>query len=211
MRNPFTDPRPRGYFVAAAILLLVGLLIGLGLSASLQMARGPGAPSAALDATPSLLGPGESPFVSVVDKTLPAVVFIDVRKKLARADSDDPQEELFRRFFGDGGRQPRVAPSSGSGFIIDGAGHVLTNNHVVRDADDITVTLNDRRSFKAKVIGTDPETDVAVIQIKGDDLPVLPLGDSDKLRVGDWAIAIGNPLGQLRGSVTVGIISARGR
>jgi Do/DeqQ family serine protease len=88
---------------------------------------------------------------------------------------------------------------------------VLTNNHVVRDADDITVTLNDRRTFKAKVVGADPETDVAVIKIDGDHLPVLPLGDSDQLRVGDWAIAIGNPLGQLRGSVTVGIISAQGR
>jgi serine protease Do len=79
------------------------------------------------------------------------------------------------------------------------------------DADDITVTLNDRRTFKAKVVGADPETDVAVIQINGDHLPVLPLGDSNQLRVGDWAIAIGNPLGQLRGSVTVGIISAQGR
>ena len=74
------------------------------------------------------------------------------------------------------------------------------------------MTLNDRRTFKAKVVGTDPETDVAVIKIDGDsDLPMLPLGDSDKLRVGDWAIAIGNPLGELRGSVTVGIISAQGR
>jgi len=81
----------------------------------------------------------------------------------------------------------------------------------VRDADDITVTLNDGREFKAKVVGTDPETDVAVIRIDGSNLPSLPLGDSDQLRVGDWAIAIGNPLGQLRGSVTVGIISAQGR
>ena len=82
---------------------------------------------------------------------------------------------------------------------------------MVRDANEITVTLNDRRTFKAKVVGTDPETDVAVIQIEGDRLPTLPLGDSDQLRVGDWAIAIGNPLGQLRGSVTVGIVSATGR
>ncbi|MGH7742277.1 MAG: trypsin-like peptidase domain-containing protein, partial [Candidatus Eiseniibacteriota bacterium] len=83
--------------------------------------------------------------------------------------------------------------------------------HVVRDAADITVTLNDKRTFKAKVVGADPGTDVAVIKIEAKDLPVIPLGDSDKLRVGDWAIAIGNPLGVLRGSVTVGIISAEGR
>src|SRR4029079_16570823 len=88
---------------------------------------------------------------------------------------------------------------------------ILTNNHVVRDADQITVTLNDKREYKAKVVGADPETDVAVIKIEGNDLPTVPLGDSDNLRVGDWAIAIGNPLGELRGSVTVGIISAQGR
>jgi Do/DeqQ family serine protease len=102
-------------------------------------------------------------------------------------------------------------PSSGSGFIIDDQGRILTNNHVVRDAESIKVTLNDGRTFKATVVGTDPATDVAVIKIDGTKLPVVPLGDSDKLRIGDWAIAIGNPLGDLRGSVTVGIISAQGR
>jgi Do/DeqQ family serine protease len=107
-------------------------------------------------------------------------------------------------------RQQRV-PSSGSGFIIDDQGRILTNNHVVRDAESIKVTLNDGRTFKATTVGTDPATDVAVIKIEGSKLPVLPLGDSDKLRIGDWAIAIGNPLGDLRGSVTVGIISAQGR
>ncbi len=215
MPNPFTDPRPRGYFVGAIVLVVIGALIGLGVSASLDASRARlGAVDAVVASTGSSAlngGAGESPFVGVVDKALPAVVFIDVRKKVSAGSSDDPQEEWFRRFFGDNGRRPRVQPSSGSGFIIDGQGHVLTNNHVVRDADDITVTLNDRRTFKAKVVGSDPETDVAVIQIRGDHLPVLPLGDSDQLRVGDWAIAIGNPLGQLRGSVTVGIISAQGR
>ena len=211
MRNPFTDPRPRGYYLGALILVLAGVIIGLGVSASLESSRTPASQKAAVAAGSSALSAPESPFVSVVEKTLPAVVFIDVRKKVGSADGSDPQDELFRRFFGDNSRPRRVAPSSGSGFIIDTDGHVLTNNHVVRDADDITVTLNDRRSFKARVVGSDPETDVAVIQIKGDDLPVLPLGDSDQLRVGDWAIAIGNPLGQLRGSVTVGVISAQGR
>jgi Do/DeqQ family serine protease len=141
-------------------------------------------------------------------------VFIDVKKTVSGGDSGDPQEEMLRRFFGrddNGNGRPRTTPSSGSGFIIDTEGHILTNNHVVRDASDITVTLNDHRTYKAKVVGTDPETDVAVIKIAGDHLPVLPLGDSDQLRVGDWAIAIGNPLGQLRGSVTVGIVSAQGR
>ncbi len=203
--------RPRSYFVAAAALIAFGLVVGLGLSATLRM-------STPTDAKPAAAQPAvvtgdtpESPFVKVVEKALPAVVFIDVRKKTA-GQNGDPQDELLRRFFGDNTpRRQQTQPSSGSGFIIDGQGHVLTNNHVVRDAGEITVTLNDKRSFKATVVGADPETDVAVIKIAGDQLPWLPLGDSDKLRVGDWAIAIGNPLGMLRGSVTVGIISAQGR
>jgi S1-C subfamily serine protease len=117
----------------------------------------------------------------------------------------------MRRFFGQPMPRQQHVPSSGSGFIIDKDGRILTNNHVVRDAETIKVTLNDGRTFKATTVGTDPATDVAVIKIEGSNLPVLPLGDSDKLRIGDWAIAIGNPLGDLRGSVTVGIVSAQGR
>jgi len=117
----------------------------------------------------------------------------------------------MRRFFGQPMPRQQRVPSSGSGFIIDDQGRILTNNHVVRDAESIKVTLNDGRTFKATTVGTDPATDVAVIKIEGSKLPVLPLGDSDKLRIGDWAIAIGNPLGDLRGSVTVGIVSAQGR
>jgi len=205
--------RPRNYYVTAAVLVLVGVIAGLGLSAGLNLSRPSTAARAALSASSgSNAALPESPFVAVVDKALPAVVFIDVRKKVGGGDASDPQEQLFRRFFGDDApRRPSVRPSSGSGFIIDKQGHVLTNNHVVRDADQITVTLNDKRQFKATVVGTDPETDVAVIKIQGDDLPTVPLGDSDNLRVGDWAIAIGNPLGELKGSVTVGIISAQGR
>jgi serine protease Do len=126
-------------------------------------------------------------------------------------DRDDSADEFMRRFFGQPMPRQQRVPSSGSGFIIDKAGRILTNNHVVRDAETIKVTLNDGRTFKATTVGTDPATDVAVIKIEGSDLPVLPLGDSDRLRIGDWAIAIGNPLGDLRGSVTVGIISAQGR
>jgi Do/DeqQ family serine protease len=203
--------RPRNYYFTAALLVLVGLVIGLGLSAGLDLQMVTNAQRNMLAAVTSSAAVPESPFVGVVDKSLPAVVFIDVRKKVGgSSSSEDPQEELFRRFF-DSPRRPQRVPSSGSGFIVDAQGHILTNNHVVRDAEDITVTLNDKRTFKAKVIGTDEATDVAVIKITGDRLPTLPLGDSDKIRVGDWAIAIGNPLGQLRGSVTAGIVSATGR
>jgi len=210
IRNPNGTIPPRRYYLGAVALVLFGLVIGLGLSSSLGLQKN----SDAQKSQPSSVSSGaapESPFVSVVEKALPAVAFVDVRKKMSSGDADDPQAELFRRFFGEQMRHPQNVPSSGSGFLIDGAGHILTNNHVVSNASDITVTLNDKRTFKAKVVGTDPETDVAVIQIEGDNLPYLKLGDSDKLRVGDWAIAIGNPLGMLRGSVTVGIISAQGR
>ena len=211
-RNPNGTVTPRRYYLGAAALVLVGLVIGLGLSSGLDIQRVSNAQKPALPAAVSAPAVPESPFVPVVDKALPAVVFIDVRKKVAaRGETEDPQAELFRRFFGDQQRRPQNVPSSGSGFIVDAAGHILTNNHVVSNADVITVTLNDKRSFKAKVVGTDPASDVAVIQIEGDNLPFLSLGDSDKIRVGDWAIAIGNPLGMLRGSVTVGIVSARGR
>jgi len=204
--------RPRSYYLRAALLVAIGLVIGLGVSVGFNLQR----PSTAqrnggsFSPTVSTADLPESPFVGVVQKALPAVVFIDVRKS-GGTDSDDPQDQMLKRFFGEMPHPPQNRPTSGSGFIIDGDGHILTNNHVVRDAADITVTLYDKRTFKAKVVGADPGTDVAVIQIQGDHLPSMPLGDSDKIRVGDWAIAIGNPLGVLRGSVTVGIISAQGR
>jgi S1-C subfamily serine protease len=204
--------RPRSYFLGAVALIVVGVILGLGVSAGLNLQRPSSAQKRAVSpVTTTASGSLQSPFVSVVERALPAVVFIDVKKRVASG-SDDPQDELMRRFFGqDSPRRPQSRPSSGSGFLIDPRGNILTNNHVVSNAEEITVTLNDKRTFKAKVIGTDPETDVAVIKVEGNNLPYLPLGDSDGLRVGDWAIAIGNPLGELRGSVTVGIISAQGR
>ena len=201
---------PRSYYLGAAALVLAGLVLGLGLSAGLNLPRASRASDVALAAVTNSAPLPESPFVPVVDKALPAVVFIDVTKKVG-GDGGDGSDEFMRRFFGQPMPRQQRVPSSGSGFIIDEQGRILTNNHVVRDAESIKVTLNDGRTFKATTVGTDPATDVAVIKIEGSKLPVLPLGDSDKLRIGDWAIAIGNPLGDLRGSVTVGIVSAQGR
>jgi serine protease Do len=201
---------PRHYFLGAAALITAGLVLGLGLSAGLNLPRVSRAANAELAAVSNSAPLPESPFVSVIDRALPAVVFIDVTKKVG-GDSGDPSDEFMKRFFGQPMPRQQRVPSSGSGFIIDKEGRVLTNNHVVKDAETIKVTLNDGRTFKATTVGTDPATDVAVIKIEGSNLPVLPLGDSERLRVGDWAIAIGNPLGDLRGSVTVGIISAQGR
>jgi serine protease Do len=202
---------PRSYYLGAAALIAAGLVLGIGLSAGLDLPRISRAASDVRLAAQTDSAPlPDSPFVPVVDRALPAVVFIDVTKKVG-GDGGDGSDEFMRRFFGQPMPRQQRVPSSGSGFIIDDQGRILTNNHVVRDAESIKVTLNDGRTFKATTVGTDPATDVAVIKIEGSKLPVLPLGDSDKLRIGDWAIAIGNPLGDLRGSVTVGIISAQGR
>ena len=162
----------------------------------------------------------ENGFADVVKKAEPAVVHIRVEKNVT-ADSSHQYQDLmkdpfFRRFFG-----PYMNPQMpqreykqmalGSGFIISKDGYILTNNHVVKDADKITVILADNREFKAKVIGTDPLTDVALIKINdAQSLPTLPLGDSDALQVGNWVIAIGNPFG-LSQTVTVGVVSAKGR
>ena len=203
---------PRSYYLGAAALIAAGLVLGIGLSAGLDLPRISRAAGSdvQLAAVSNSAPIPDSPFVPVVDRALPAVVFIDVTKKVG-GDGGDGSDEFMRRFFGQPMPRQQRVPSSGSGFIIDDQGRILTNNHVVRDAESIKVTLNDGRTFKATTVGTDPATDVAVIKIEGSKLPVVPLGDSDKLRIGDWAIAIGNPLGDLRGSVTVGIISAQGR
>ncbi len=129
-------------------------------------------------------------------------------------DPDDPFYEFFKRFQGPNGRmpgQPQVPMRGmGSGFIISPDGIVLTNAHVVRDAKDVTVKLTDRREFQAKVLGVDPKTDVAVLKIEAKNLPVVPLGNTRDLRVGEWVLAIGSPFG-FENSVTAGVVSAKGR
>ena len=180
---------PKSYYIGGALLVLLGLIVGLGLSVGFNIPLALKAErNGSLSATTSSAPVPESPFVGVVDKALPAVVFIDVRKTVGKGDdqSGDDQDEWFHRFFNESPRrQQQRVPSSGSGFIIDSDGHILTNNHVVSNAEDITVTLNDKRTFKAKVVRADPGTDVAVIKVEGSKLPVLPLGDSDQMRVGD--------------------------
>lgn len=130
-------------------------------------------------------------------------------------DQDDPAFDLFRRFFphqqpGTPAPQDQESRSLGSGFIISADGHILTNAHVVDGADEVVVKLTDKREFKAKVLGADKRTDVALIKIEATGLPVVKLGDPSKLRVGEWVIAIGSPFG-FENSVTAGIVSAKGR
>jgi serine protease Do len=166
-------------------------------------------------------------FAEIAEKVTPAVVFVSVEQEVVRQMPDmffgDPFEEFndefFRRFFDQ--RMPRsrqqqprqqkqIRQGQGSGFIIDANGYILTNNHVVENATKITVKLSDDRELSAKVIGTDPQTDVALIKVDANNLPIAELGDSDKLKVGQWVIAIGNPFG-LSHTVTAGIVSAKGR
>ncbi|MCD6185844.1 MAG: Do family serine endopeptidase [Deltaproteobacteria bacterium] len=124
---------------------------------------------------------------------------------------DDPFNDFFKNFFGGEQRRNFKQRSLGSGFIINKEGYIVTNNHVVSDADKITVVLKDEEEFDAKIIGRDPYTDIALIKISnGKDLPYVELGDSDALRVGEWVVAIGNPFG-LAQTVTAGIVSAKGR
>ncbi|WP_417914548.1 DegQ family serine endoprotease [Candidatus Electronema sp. JM] len=179
-------------------------------------------PAAAQDNDIAMLERSGKAFSSVVKKAGPAVVYVSVEKTL-KGSSGRQMEELFdnpflRRFFGDQfeqqqpqrqRRQPKQE-GAGSGFIIAPDGLILTNNHVVEDADKITVKLADKREFIAKVVGTDPQSDVALIRIEATNLPTLPLGDSNQLEVGEWVIAIGSPF-ELSQSVTVGVVSAMGR
>jgi serine protease Do len=157
----------------------------------------------------------ETGFAPVVDKVVPAVVNI-ASSKIVRTPQDQMSpffsDPFFRQFFGVIPRTPQrqLESSLGSGVIVNSSGYILTNNHVVSGATDIEVSLSDRRSFKATIIGTDPMTDVAVIKLNASNLPVLVLGDSDSLNVGNFVLAVGNPFG-LAGTVTMGIVSAKGR
>lgn len=164
-------------------------------------------------------------FAELAEKALPAVVNISTQQTVEqrRRGPDMPQfppgspfEEFFKKFFDQEpgereGRPPRRTTSLGSGFIIDPSGIIVTNHHVIDEADEITVRLQDDRELEAEVVGRDPKTDLAVLRVQSDEpLPFLEFGDSDKTRVGDWVIAIGNPFG-FSSTVTAGIVSARKR
>lgn len=149
-------------------------------------------------------------FTFAAEHAVEAVVYVKVTVKAQQqAIPDDP---FFRYFFGDGMPQQRDRVGSGSGVIIRSDGYIVTNNHVVADASKVEVTLNNNKTYEAKVIGTDSATDVALIKIEADNLPTIEFADSDKLRLGEWVLAIGSPLGEeLRSTITAGIVSAKGR
>jgi Do/DeqQ family serine protease len=166
-----------------------------------------------VNAAPPLPAATDPNFViQVVQKVGPAVVRINSSRTVRTRIPDEFNDPFFRRFFGSQlpQSQERVERGTGSGFIISADGRILTNAHVVDGADTVTVTLKDGRTLQGKVLGKDELTDVAVVKIQAENLPSVALGNSDKLQPGEWAIAIGNPLG-LDNTVTTGIISATGR
>ena len=194
------------YFVYAMCLFTLAFSTGAYLKANASTA--PGQP---VDLT------------YAADKALPAVVHIKYLQN-SKVQTVEMQSDPFEDFFGPfgffgnpgrGGTQKRQVQTpkkegSASGVIISADGFIVTNNHVVEGADELTVTLNDNREFSARIIGTDKKTDLALIKIDGKNLPTLPIGDSDKLKVGEWVLAVGNPF-RLNSTVTAGIVSAKAR
>ena len=202
--------------LTAAALLVTGVVLGAlfisNWDASVAEREGYGSitPVVAADQR-SLLDFSET-FATIAERVTPSVVLIESKRVVRQAQARrfwSPFEEFF------GGRQspdvqPRPSSGVGSGVIVSEDGYILTNNHVVEDAEKLTVQLSDEREVAAEIVGLDPRTDLAVIKVDLDELPVLPFGDSDKLRVGEWVMAVGNPLGRNH-TVTAGIVSAKGR
>src|SRR6059036_20606 len=211
-------------------LVAIAFILGLAFSSTLGLPKSGGLPESVAAApapvpTPPELGAqGSAPrtpvvvpkavadlgdaFVSIAEHVKPAVVFIK-SQHVERADNQRLPPG-FEDFFPQFRRRPQVEQGSGSGFIVSADGYILTNNHVVAGADKVTVKLYDKREFTAKVVGTDPNTDVAVIRIDARNLPTVGFGNSDSTRVGEWVLAIGNPL-EFTFTVTAGIVSGKGR
>ena len=183
------------------------------LSFNEQFRQNPGARLAAYDA----INAQPVDLTQAAENSLHAVVHIKSTQqaKEQTVTVRDPFAEIFGNIFGNGGRQQRRVQTQprvgfGSGVIISKDGYIVTNNHVIDGADEIIVKLNDNREFKGRMIGTDPNSDLALVKIEGDDFPTIPVGDSDALKVGEWVLAVGNPF-NLTSTVTAGIVSAKAR
>ncbi|MBI5585876.1 MAG: DegQ family serine endoprotease [Deltaproteobacteria bacterium] len=208
----------RKYIWTLAGVSFLSLIAGLIIAANLNWTHPLSAKT-----EPPLVG-GVPSFADLAQRVSPAVVNISTVKRVKGGgrvfdffmgprgrERQGPMDDFFERFFGDTPQREFKQKSLGSGILIDGGGYILTNNHVVEDADEIKVISSENKEYDAKVIGRDPKTDLALIQIKSwKGFSTIKLGDSDELRVGDWVVAIGNPFG-LDHTVTAGIVSAKGR
>src|SRR5512137_2694981 len=199
-------------------LIGVAFVLGIAFASALDLPR-PGVaeqaarPRAVLTGQPvarGLDGQQLPSFADVAEAVKPAVVFIRSEHRARTQPQMQGIPREFQDFFRQFQQQPRYSEGTGSGFIVSADGYILTNNHVVADADRVTVKLLDNREFTARVVGRDANTDVAVIKIDAAHLPAAALGNSDAGRVGDWVLAIGNPL-EFQFTVTAGIVSAKGR
>jgi len=206
--------RPAIAGILSISLVAIALLSGLAPAYALENSKAQALPKAEKFiqvASPGMIT-ADSFVAAAVNKIGPAVVRIDTERTVSRQIDPFFNDPFFRDFFGNGGvygvPQQQLIRGQGSGFIVDSKGVVLTNAHVVDQADKVTVTLRDGRTFQGSVQGADEVTDLAVVKLDGvnGDLPVAILGDSDRVQVGDWAIAVGNPLG-LDNTVTLGIVS----
>ncbi len=211
--------------ITTGILVLLGIVIGVMLTMRMDWVS-PVQSEVAINSTSPTTQKNNSTspksiFVPIVKSASPAVVNIATSRTVDQKSFRSPlmDDPFFRRFFGDkmpngrdnnGGKRKRKESSLGSGVIVDSAGYIITNNHVVAGADEIKVLMSDKREFIGKVVGTDPKTDLAVIKIDAKNLPSVPWGDSDRLEVGEYVLAIGNPFG-LNQTITMGIVSAVGR
>jgi len=222
MNNRFLQIRRSVALVSLGVALVIGGALAWAIGSGGHTVLGAGSPVTLRIAGNS---PAAGPvnfnegFASVVEPLLPAVVNISTSKVVKTQRGENPfSDPFFRQFFGnpfgdgDQSQQPREQRehSLGSGVIVNPDGYILTNNHVVEGASDVQVTLSDKRNFKAKVVGTDPRTDIAVLKIPTSNLSTVTLGDSGKAKVGDIVLAIGDPFG-IGETVTMGIVSATGR
>ncbi|MEI8224642.1 MAG: Do family serine endopeptidase [Bacteroidota bacterium] len=148
---------------------------------------------------------GQIDFTYAAEQTVHGVVHVHTKAMMGQ-----PDNPIMEWFYGDRYSRPREVSGYGSGVIISDDGYIITNNHVVENAESVDVTLNDKRTFTAQVIGRDPSSDIALIKIKADNLPYIKYGDSEQLRLGEWVLAVGNPF-NLTSTVTAGIVSAKGR
>jgi len=190
--------------VSVALLLSLALVLPAQAPAQAQVTPRPGAPTSFAQLTARLLP-------TVVQITTSQTLKAPARGNMPDLPEDSPLSELFKNFLGPRGNQPRQVTSLGSGFIIDPSGFIVTNNHVIENGEQVTVILSDDTSLPARVVGRDPQTDLALLKVNpAKPLPATRFGDSDKTQIGDWVIAIGDPFG-IGSTVTAGIVSARNR
>ncbi len=185
---------------------LASFIFAKNLRPKVQMLQNETQPAQLASYAPDLSGTNID-FTYAAEKTLHAVVHVKVK---SMQNVYSPGGSMFDFFFGYRDIQQQPVEGFGSGVIISTDGYIITNNHVIKGADDIEVTLNDKRAFPAKVIGSDPNTDLALLKVDEKDLPVIPYGDSDALKVGEWVLAVGNPY-NMTSTVTAGIVSAKSR